>query len=212
MHPLANVNFTKSRSNFSSLSWAPRVCGWWEGMRHSGMAPPHWLKNVQSFLGFANFYRRFINNYSEIIVPLTRLTRKDIPWLWSEDYQQAFSILKLAFTSALILIYWNPNAPIFHRVRCLGCNPIHKSGCHKLHLAITPRILARFPRSKMRRKALMKTFQTMPKTCQSDQYSSRYQLISAGHWSADISGTAKHGRLLPRAHGSSLQYASDDNK
>ena len=53
--------------------------------------------------------------------------------------------------------------------------------CHKLHLAITPRILARFPRSKMRLKALKKTFRTMPKTCQSNWYSSRYQLISAGH-------------------------------
>ena len=46
---------------------------------------------------------------------------------------------------------------------------------------ITPRILARFPRSKIRRKALRKTFRTMPKMCQSDQYSLRYQLISAGH-------------------------------
>ena len=53
--------------------------------------------------------------------------------------------------------------------------------CHKRHLAITPQILARFPRYRMRRKALKKTFQTMPKTYQSDQYSSRYQLISARH-------------------------------
>jgi len=53
--------------------------------------------------------------------------------------------------------------------------------CHKLHLAITPQILAQFPRSRMRQKALKKTFRTMPKTCQSDQYSLRYQLISAGH-------------------------------
>jgi len=52
---------------------------------------------------------------------------------------------------------------------------------HKLHLAITPQILALFPRFKMRLKALIKTFQTMPKMCQSNQYSSRYQLISAGH-------------------------------
>ena len=89
---------------------------------------------------------------------------------------------------------------------------IRKGLCYKLHSAITPRILARFPRSKMRRKALKKTFRTMPKTCQSDQYSSRYQSINAGHWSADISGTAKRGRLLPCAHGSSLQYASDDYK
>ena len=53
--------------------------------------------------------------------------------------------------------------------------------CHKLHSAITPQILARFPRSRLRLKALKKTFRTMPKTCQSNQYSSRYQLISAGH-------------------------------
>jgi len=52
----------------------------------------------------------------------------------------------------------------------------------------------------------------MPKTCQSNQYSLRYQLISAGHWLADISGTAECGHSLPYEHGSSLQYASDDYK
>jgi len=36
-------------------------------------------KDVQSFLGFANFYRRFIASYSDITVPLTRLTRKGAP-------------------------------------------------------------------------------------------------------------------------------------
>jgi hypothetical protein len=38
------------------------------------------VKGVQSFLGFANFYRRFIRDFSKITIPLTRLTRKDIPW------------------------------------------------------------------------------------------------------------------------------------
>ena len=37
------------------------------------------VKDIQSFLGFANFYRRFIFNYSDIVIPLTRLTRKDTP-------------------------------------------------------------------------------------------------------------------------------------
>ena len=83
---------------------------------------------------------------------------------------------------------------------------------HKLHSAITPRILAWFPRSRMHRKALKKTFWTMSKTCQSNQYSLIYQLISAGHWLADILGTAKCRRLLPCAHGSFLQYTSDDYK
>jgi hypothetical protein len=39
---------------------------------------PRKVKDVQSFLGFANFYRRFIYNYSDIVVPLTRLTHKNI--------------------------------------------------------------------------------------------------------------------------------------
>ena len=42
-------------------------------------------KDIQSFLSFTNFYRRFIFNYSDIVVPLTRLTWKDAPWNFSED-------------------------------------------------------------------------------------------------------------------------------
>jgi hypothetical protein len=38
------------------------------------------VKGVQSFLGFANFYRRFIRDFSKIIALLTRLIRKDTPW------------------------------------------------------------------------------------------------------------------------------------
>ena len=46
---------------------------------------PRKVKDIQSFLGFANFYRRFIFNYSNIVVPLTRLTHKDAPWNFSEE-------------------------------------------------------------------------------------------------------------------------------
>jgi Reverse transcriptase (RNA-dependent DNA polymerase) len=43
--------------------------------------PEPWkVKDIQSFLGFANFYRRYIYNYSDIVVPLTCLTQKNIPW------------------------------------------------------------------------------------------------------------------------------------
>ena len=41
---------------------------------------PKKIKNIQSFLGFANFYRYFIFNYSDIVIPLTYLTRKDTLW------------------------------------------------------------------------------------------------------------------------------------
>ena len=73
---------------------------------------PKKVKDIQSFLGFANFYRRFIFNYSDIVIPLTRLTRKDIPWKFDSSCQDAFNSLKKAFTSAPILTYWIPDTQL----------------------------------------------------------------------------------------------------
>src|SRR6267154_3394519 len=79
------------------------ICAWPE---------PRKVKDVQSFLGFANFYRRFIFNYSDIIVPLTRLTHKNVVWNFSDDCRSAFGALKEAFTTAPILTHWIPDVPI----------------------------------------------------------------------------------------------------
>ena len=46
---------------------------------------PKTIKEVQSFLGFANFYRKFIWNYSGVTEPLTRLTRKEHGFKWEDD-------------------------------------------------------------------------------------------------------------------------------
>ena len=70
------------------------------------------VKNIQFFLCFANFYHRFIFNYSDIIILLTYLTWKDIPWKFDSSCQDAFNSLKEAFTSAPILTYWIPNAQL----------------------------------------------------------------------------------------------------
>ena len=72
---------------------------------------PRKVKDIQSFLGFANFYRRFIASYSDIVVPLTRLTRKDAPWVWSPRCEDAFQLLKVAFTTAPILHHFDPSLP-----------------------------------------------------------------------------------------------------
>ena len=69
---------------------------------------PTKVKELQSFLGFANFYRRFIKGFSEITRPLHRLTKKDTPWLWSTEEQKAFDTLKERFTTAPILCYPDP--------------------------------------------------------------------------------------------------------
>ena len=72
--------------------------------------PPKNVKAVQSFLGFANFYRRFINNFSAIVRPLSNLTRKETPFRWSKK-QEAFTTLKKVFTSAPILVHADPSKP-----------------------------------------------------------------------------------------------------
>ena len=70
------------------------------------------LHDVQSFLGFANFYRQFIATFSDIVLPLTRLTRKDMPFSWGVMHQNAFEALKTTFSQAPVLIHFNPNNPI----------------------------------------------------------------------------------------------------
>ena len=67
---------------------------------------PRSVKEVQSFLGFANFYRKFIEHYSAIASPLTYLTRKAVKatrFTWTKEAEAAFNQLRLAFTSAPIL-------------------------------------------------------------------------------------------------------------
>jgi len=73
---------------------------------------PKKVKDIQSFLDFAKFYRCFIFNYSDIVIPLTRLTRKVTLWNFDDDCRIAFNTLKQAFTSAPILTYWVPDAQL----------------------------------------------------------------------------------------------------
>lgn len=70
---------------------------------------PVCIKDIQAFLGFANFYRRFIKNFSSLAKPLTELTKKDIPWIWSRTCEKAFLTLKSAFTQAPVLRHFDPD-------------------------------------------------------------------------------------------------------
>ena len=72
---------------------------------------PKNVKDVQSFLGFANFYRRFIANYSAIAKPLTNLTRKEVKFEMTTKCIAAFNELKGAFTTAPVLAHFHPEYP-----------------------------------------------------------------------------------------------------
>ena len=64
---------------------------------------PESVKQVRSFLGFSNFYRKFIGHYAEITKPLTNLTKKDVPFAWTDECQKAFDELKERFLEEPIL-------------------------------------------------------------------------------------------------------------
>jgi transposase InsO family protein len=69
---------------------------------------PKSVKGVQSFLGFCNFYRRFIQNYGRIAKPLNELTQKERAYEWDSRCQAAFDQLKLALTTAPVLQHYHP--------------------------------------------------------------------------------------------------------
>ncbi|CCE29239.1 uncharacterized protein CPUR_02932 [Claviceps purpurea 20.1] len=70
---------------------------------------PTRVKGVRSFLGFANFYREFIPKFSDLAGPLLVLTRKGVPFAWSDACSNAFERLKAAFVSYPVLAQWDPD-------------------------------------------------------------------------------------------------------
>ncbi|KAG5734254.1 hypothetical protein E4T56_gene14608 [Termitomyces sp. T112] len=80
----------------------------------AGMA--EWLepqnkKEVQAFLGFANFYQRFIQDFLHHVCPLFDLRGKDVMWSWGPLEQSAFDTLKHAMTSGHVLLFPDDNSP-----------------------------------------------------------------------------------------------------
>ena len=73
---------------------------------------PKDLTETQRFLGFCNFYRGFIPRYSEIATPLTALTRKGVPFVWSDVEQSAFDALKEAFLNSKIVRHYAAGLPV----------------------------------------------------------------------------------------------------
>ena len=80
---------------------------------------------ICSFLGFAGYYKRFIEDFSRLAAPMTRLTRKGVKFEWDDLCERAFQELKMRLTSALILIV--PKRGMMYIVHCdaskdgLGC-------------------------------------------------------------------------------------------
>lgn len=72
---------------------------------------PKTQKALQKFLGFANFYRKFIHNFINVVLPLTTLTSPKQQFVWSPQAQQTFVQLKLLFSLTPILIQADLSQP-----------------------------------------------------------------------------------------------------
>ena len=80
----------------------------------SSWPTPTCVREVQGFLGFANFYRRFVKGFTGIAKLLTILTRKNKDFMWRTEEEAAFNKLKEALTSAPILQVFDKHKP--HKV------------------------------------------------------------------------------------------------
>ena len=66
---------------------------------------PTCIKELQSFLGLANFYRKFIPNFAQLAQPLYNLLKKDTPYNWDNLCQNSFESLKQTLTSDVVLAH-----------------------------------------------------------------------------------------------------------
>lgn len=80
---------------------------------------PRSLKELQSFIGLCSSYRKFIRDFARVARPLTDLTKKGVPFVWSQDQRTSFEALKHALVSPPVLGHPNYDLPM--EVHCDAC-------------------------------------------------------------------------------------------
>ncbi|XP_057734479.1 uncharacterized mitochondrial protein AtMg00860-like [Arachis stenosperma] len=72
---------------------------------------PTLVTEIKSFLGLVRYYRRFIKKFLQLALPLTKLTRKDTPFIWTPECEESFQALKQRLTTAPVLVLPEPSEP-----------------------------------------------------------------------------------------------------
>ncbi|XP_055910799.1 uncharacterized protein K02A2.6-like [Eupeodes corollae] len=88
---------SKNNDRISSVSLAPI---------------PKDVSELRAFIGMVNYYSKFINNFSSKMFPLYELLRKNIKFIWSEECQKSYELIKSEVTSDQVLVHFNPDMPI----------------------------------------------------------------------------------------------------
>jgi len=144
---LDKCQFFQSKINFlghiiSADGYAPQA----EKIRAIKDFPkPNNVKSIRAFLGLAGYYRTFIKNFSAIAEPLSRLIKKDVNFVWSDEQEVAFRKLREVLTGDTILQYPNFNKEFF--VECdassigVGCVVTQASDGKRKPVAYSSRLL-----------------------------------------------------------------------
>jgi len=72
---------------------------------------PNEHKELQRFIGLAGYYRRFIKDFAHLVLPLSKLLKKDVTWRWEEEQQKSFNALKIMLQEAPVLQLPDFNKP-----------------------------------------------------------------------------------------------------
>ena len=62
------------------------------------------MTEIRNFLGLAGYYRRFIKDFSRIAAPMTKLTLKDVKFVWTDKCEESFKKLKHLLDNAPVLV------------------------------------------------------------------------------------------------------------
>jgi hypothetical protein len=83
---------------------------------------PKTVRDIRAFVGLAGYYRRHVPNFAELAKPLTTLTKKEIPFKWTKEQQEAFDMLKQILSTAPLLMY-----PDFSQPFIVACDASTKA-------------------------------------------------------------------------------------
>ena len=91
---------------------------------------PVTVKQVKQFLGLANYFRKFIPGYSVVSAPLTDLTRDNVPYVWSDKCNKAFTDVKYLLSHAPVLAFPDPDLPyvVISDASLLGTGAVLRQG------------------------------------------------------------------------------------
>lgn len=73
---------------------------------------PQNVTELRSFLGLVNFFAKFVNKFSQRLVPLYNLLRKGVEWSWSDKCEDAYTNIKETLTGAEVLAHYDPEQPL----------------------------------------------------------------------------------------------------